>query len=66
MTLTDEETYTYARTVPFKVAVAVVKALRDNTIPCRVSWPDDRKTATVYVKPDRQRRLDKFIDRFDT
>lgn len=70
--MTDEETYTYSRTVPADVGRLILLALKDNTISCRAKlsggghWFAHRaSTMTIFVKPERQRRLDKFVDRFD-
>ena len=63
--MTDEETFTYSRTVPVAAARVIFNALRANSIPSRGKWSPDHKMVTIYVKPERQRRLDKFVDRFD-
>lgn len=67
--MTDEETYTYSRTVPADVGRLILLALKDNTISCRAELQSSATRnlimMTIFVKPERQRRLDKFVDRFD-
>ena len=68
--MTDEEVFTYARTMSSATFRKVAKALKDATIPHRSKvasknrfWqPGD--DITVFVKPDRAARLDKFVERF--
>lgn len=67
--MTDEDTYTYGRTVSAEAFRHIVKALKDNTIGHRAEVVKHMfgrpERVTIYVKPERQRRLDKFVDRFD-
>lgn len=68
--MTDEETYTYGVKVKSHVGRDVLKALRAATIPSRVVVDRNRylqpgESMTIFVKPERAARLDKFVARFD-